>query len=176
MDPNTNPIDLRNLDGLVVDEIDERVRISLGTYFFDSDGDPLTYAVSETSLGKFDVSGSQVTFTAETFGTDEVSVTASDGFGGSVTVTAPILVRDGKARTFDVYPNPVADYLYVRGSEEADVVVEIYSGTGAKVFSDELETSPFEPAEIDMSAFDGGIYFVKLDSDGVKQEVRISKL
>ena len=176
VDPNTNPINLRKLDGLVVDVIDERVRISLGTYFFDSDGDPLTYAVSETSLGKFDVSGSQVTFTAETFGTDEVSVTASDGFGGSVTVTAPILVRDGKARTFDVYPNPVADYLYVRGSEEADVVVEIYSGTGAKVFSDELETSPFEPAEIDMSAFDGGIYFVKLDSDGVKQEVRISKL
>ena len=176
VDPNSNPVNLRKLDGLVVDAVNENKVISLGTYFFDSDGDPLSYTVSETSLGEFKISGSQVTFTASSYGTDEVVVTASDGFGGSVMVKAPILVRDGQSRTFDVYPNPVVDYLYVRGSEETDVMVEIFSESGARVFSGELESSPFDPARIDMSSFGGGVYFVKLDSDGVRQEVRISKL
>lgn len=176
VDPNSAPVVLRQLNGLVVESVGEDVKISLGSYFFDTDGDPLTYSISETSLGEFTISGSQVTFAAKSYGTDEVSVTAKDEFGGEVTVSAPILVRDGKSRTFDVYPNPVKDYLYIRGSEECDVTVEVFSDSGKKVYSGTLESAPFEPAKIDFSSLAGGIYMVKISGDGVSQDSRISKL
>ena len=168
---------LRQIDGIVVDRLNEDSRISLGNYFFDSDGDPLSYEISETPLGKFSLNASgQVTFSAVSYGSGEVDITASDEFGGSISQTVSILVRDGQARAFDLYPNPVTDYLYVRGSEEYDVGVEIYSESGVRVFSDEVKSSPFEPARLDLASLDGGLYTVRLTSGDLQQTSRISKL
>lgn len=176
IEANNAPIMLRQIDGIVVDKLNEVSKISLGNYFFDSDGDPLSYQISETSLGKFSLSAGQVSFTADSYGSDEVTITASDEFGGSISQNVQVLVRDGQSRSFDVYPNPVVDYLYVRGSEKGKVTVEIYSGSGAKVFSEEVETSPFEPAELDLSSLSGGIYTVRLNCGDIQQSTSISKL
>lgn len=177
IEANTAPVMLRQIDGIVVDRLNEDSRISLGNYFFDSDGDPLNYEISETPLGKFSLNAAgQVTFSAVSYGSGEVSITASDEFGGSISQTVSILVRDGQSRAFDLYPNPVTDYLYVRGSEEYDVSVEIYSESGARVFSEEVKSSPFEPARLDLASLDGGLYTVRLTSGDLQQTSRISKL
>lgn len=177
IEANTAPVMLRQIEGLVVDRLNEVTRLSLGNYFFDSDGDPLTYLISETPLGDFSISGSnQISFSADSYGLDTVTITASDEFGGSISQDVQILVRDGQSRSFDVYPNPVIDNLYIRGSEKCSVTVEIYSESGTRVLTENVETSPFSPAKLDLGALDGGIYTVMITGENGNQRSRISKL
>ncbi len=163
---NEAPILIKEFEGVVIDELGKSTKIALGNYFFDPDADDLTYKVSQSSLGKFSMDGSQVTFKAEKYGQDEIEVTASDIFGEEYSGKFTLLVRDGASRALDIYPNPVTDgNLYLRGSEKMDLDVKIYNSAGKLVISETVKSAPLEPAKIDMGQLPGGTYTVKAKSD-----------
>ena len=67
-------------------------------------------------------------------------------------------VGENAQQTLNIYPNPVNDKLIVE-AQEAISSVEIYSLTGAKVFSQEYNS---EKVEIEVSSLQSGVYFIKM--------------
>ncbi len=175
---NKVPYMLKELEGLVVDKLGKATKLALNDYFFDPDGDPLTYTVEESKLGKFEIVGNEVKFTAKEFGAEEIEVTAKDIFGAPVSATFTLLVRDGESRSVDIYPNPVVDYLYVRGSSKEEFSIKIYNTSGACVFEDTAKSEPFEPAKFDLIKLPGGTYTVIVTEKNNKFEVtqKIAKI
>ncbi len=163
---NEVPYLIKELEGMVVNETGKSTKIALNKYFFDPDADELEYEISESSLGRFNISDNQVTFTADEYGQEEIEVKATDVFGETCSGKFTLLVRDGKTRSLDIYPNPVTDgNLYFRGAEKMDLDISIYNAAGKCVFSDSLASDPFAPAKVDMSSLPAGTYTVKVKSD-----------
>ena len=161
---NNAPVLLRPLSGIVVDELGVSTKVKLSSYFFDADGETLVYTIGKCSLGDFEVNGDQVRFKAESYGVDNVEITATDSFGARISGTMPVLVRDG-SRTFDIYPNPVSETLYVRASGAFDGKVRLYSESGALCVDQAITSDPFSPAGIDVRALSAGVYTVNV-TDG----------
>lgn len=161
---NNAPVLLRPLSGIVVDELGVSSKVKLSSFFFDADGETLVYTIGKCSLGEFEVSGDQVRFKAESYGVDNVEITATDSFGARISGTMPVLVRDG-SRTFDIYPNPVSETLYVRASGAFDGKVRLYSESGALCVDQAITSDPFSPAGIDVRALSAGVYTVNV-TDG----------
>lgn len=172
---NQSPILLRALSGIAIDELNGSTKINLNNYFLDPDGGTLSYEISECNLGSFKIVQDQVTFNASNYGTAEVQIKAMDAFGASIAGTLPILVRDGKSRKFDIYPNPVSDVLYIRGSSEFEGSVTIQAANGKKVIYENIKSTPFEPAGIDVRALGAGIYTVTVDDGKNVFDQRITK-
>ena len=172
---NQAPILLRTLNGIAIDELNGSTRINLNNYFLDPDGGSLSYEISECDLGSFKIVQDQVTFNASNYGTAEVQIKAQDAFGASISGTLPILVRDGKSRNIDIYPNPVSDVLYIRGSSEFEGNVTLQAANGKKVISEKIKSTPFEPAGIDVRALGAGIYTVTVDDGKNVFSQRITK-
>lgn len=173
--PNSTPIILKQIDGIVADKLGETLKFNLDGVFFDNDGESLSYSISDTELGEFSMNGSQLTFTASSYGSDEISVSAADMFGASISGTLKLLVRDG-SRKLDLYPNPVIDKLNLRASDELTADVKIYSISGACVFDSKLEIAPFEPAIVDMSSMPAGSYTVRVVAKGIDISQQIVKI
>ena len=161
---NNAPVLLRPLSGIVVDELGVSSKVKLSSFFFDADGETLVYTIGKCSLGEFEVSGDQVRFKAESYGVDNVEITATDSFGARISGTMPVLVRDG-SRTLDIYPNPVSETLYVRASGAFDGKVRLYSESGALCVDQAITSDPFSPAGIDVRALSAGVYTVNV-TDG----------
>lgn len=66
------------------------------------------------------------------------------------------------------YPNPVVDYLYVNGIEDA--VVSVFDVSGKLVFSQDDVQQP-----VDFRSLSTGFYLVELQSDSAKKVIRILK-
>ncbi len=175
---NEAPYLIKEMEGMVIDELGKSTRISLNKYFFDPDADELVYTVSESSLGKFKMEGNQVSFSASGYGQEEIKVTATDAFGEEFSSEFMLLVRDGESRPLDIYPNPVTDGdLYFRGSGKMELDVSVYNSAGKCVIREKLESSPFNPAKIDISKLSGGTYTVKVTSDnGLETTQQIAKI
>jgi len=62
---------------------------------------------------------------------------------------------------FTVYPNPVADQLYINSHAHAEITqINIYQLTGQRIFSKEYTPSV---SAIDVSVFNKGIYLLSVD-------------
>lgn len=173
--PNSAPIILKRIPGVVADKIGESIKLNLGGVFFDNDGESLSYSISETPLGTFKMTGTQLSFTADAYGSDEISITATDMFGATVSEKLQLLVRDG-SRTVDLYPNPVVDKLNIRTGTELSADVKIYSLSGACVFDSKLELAPFAPGTVDMSKMPAGTYTVKVVAKGIDISQKVVKI
>ena len=171
---NNAPVLLRPLNGIVVDELGVSTKVKLSSYFFDADGETLVYTIGKCSLGDFEVNGDQVRFKAESYGVDNVEITATDSFGARISGTMPVLVRDG-SRTFDIYPNPVSETLYVRASGAFDGKVRLYSESGALCVDQAIASDPFSPAGIDVRALSAGVYTVNVTDGKNNFSTRIVK-
>ena len=90
--PTTTPAPAVSL--VLEDDTSETVDVSM--YFSDADGDPLTYGdptSSDSAVATASISGSTVTITAAgTVGSATISVTASDGNGGSAALEISVTV------------------------------------------------------------------------------------
>lgn len=173
--PNNAPIILKQIDGVVADKLGETVKLNLDGVFFDNDGETLNYSISKTDLGEFKMNGSQLTFTASAYGTDVITVKATDMFGASISEDLQLLVRDG-SRKVDLYPNPVIDKLNIRTSDQVSADVKIYSLSGACVFDSKLDLAPFSPATVDMSSMPAGSYTVMVVAKGIEVSEKVVKI
>ena len=143
--------------GVVTEEID------CSKHFVDDDGENLSYqfAISNESVVNMTGQDGKFYLTPMNYGYSDVTVTATDVRGESVSQSFRVLMRDG-SQDIDVYPNPVRDILYVRTGEEASAHLRLVNVAGATVYDDELTISPFEPARVDVKALPAGNYTVIL--------------
>lgn len=156
----------------------EPVAIDLGSYFNDTDGEPLTYrAVTAGNDGTFvlAIDGSTLNITAVRYGQDTVTVTAVDASGETAEVSFAVLCRDG-SQSIDTYPNPVTDTLYIRAGSDSQGHARIASMNGATVFDEDISISAFNPAAIDMSSLPGGMYVLTVEYEGNVIQRNIAKL
>ncbi len=70
------------------------VNLSLGSFFTDSENDPMTYevAIDDSSIATFTLTGDQLVLTPATVGHAQVTVKASDGRGGSASQSFQLAV------------------------------------------------------------------------------------
>ena len=73
---------------------------------------------------------------------------------------------------FSIYPNPVKDILHVVRSKDDNAIIEIYNSTGTLVQSFEIES---KDVEINVSAFNSGIYLIRLISEHGSFVLRVVK-
>ena len=146
-------------------------------FFKDDDGEQLAYTITNTDENVANVNYSKGVFyiTSLNLGYSEVTVTATDIRGKSVTQTFRILVRDSQ-EAVDIYPNPVRDYLYVRTSVSASAELKLVNALGYTVFEESLTISPFEPARVDLREVAGGTYTVQVEYEGETISKTIVKL
>ncbi len=114
--------------------------------------------------------------TDATEGTDEFTFTVSDGEGGWIGITPFQIVLDESETTVSVeevleetlvnlYPNPAKDYLQVDLSAIASqrALVRIFDVQGKLVYQSNLVNPSV--AEIGISTFNNGLYFLKLEME-----------
>lgn len=143
--------------------------LNISGSFSDPDGEQLNIVASSSDekVAFVEVNGNTVTIHGRVYGIADVTFTASDARGATATQTIKVLVRN-TSKAYDVYPNPVTDYVYVRpGATAVSVDIDVIGDFGRKVISRTEKASPFEPVKIDLSSLAPGQYHVIVkDSTG----------
>ena len=176
---------LDNIAPKIVDKIDDQIfnsksadlKLNEKDYFIDEDEEPLNYKItnSDESVVNVNYSKGIFYFTTLGYGYSDITITASDALGASVSQSFKVLVRDGN-ELVDIYPNPMMDYLYVRTSEEASASLKLTNSMGSTVYENKLAISPFKPAKVDVTGLAADIYTVILDYNGTKATKTVVKL
>ena len=151
------------LENITIGSLNKEISFSLADYFFDQDNEPLKYTFVNTAPNVVNVNENrgQLYIVSLAYGMADVTVTATDVLGLSVTQKFSILNRD-EQQEIDIYPNPVKDFVWLRTGEDHLANVTVFNQAGVKVFDDNLDISPFAPAKIDMSTYSGGVYSVNV--------------
>lgn len=120
----------------------------LGTETLLEDGQTYSFSVDESISESVDASRFSLKFDTETMG-----------------------VEDEDKKLFSLYPNPAKDVVNIQTSLTlgTSVEVEIYNMLGQQVYTAKQELkSP--TLEVDVSAFNSGVYSVKLTDDAGNQQ------
>ena len=168
---NHAPETVTDLDNVSIGALNTEISFSLADYFYDQDNEPLKYTFTNTAPNVVNVNENRgrLYIVSLAYGMANVTVTATDVLGLSVSQQFSILIRD-EQQEIDIYPNPVKDFVWLRTGEDHRSLVTIFNSAGVKVYEDEIDISPFAPAKIDMSTFSGGVYNVNVKfSDKVIQ-------
>jgi subtilisin family serine protease len=168
---NHAPETVTALENVTIGSLNKETSFSLADYFFDQDNEPLKYTFNNSAPNVVNVNENrgQLYIVSLAYGMANVTITATDVLGLSVSQQFSILIRD-EQQEIDIYPNPVKDFVWLRTGEDHRSLVTIFNSAGVKVYEDEIDISPFAPAKIDMSTFSGGVYNVNVKlSDKVIQ-------
>lgn len=176
--PNTAPASSGSIEDMIFNGKTGSGTVELSNYFSDADGEELSYTIQSSTTSiivKTDVNNGVLTVTPNSFGNATLTITASDARGAVAELPFRVLVRDGSAAV-EAYPNPVSDYLMVRTGESGTVGVKIISSLGAVVFDQEVTSSPFDPAKLDLTSLSAGVYKVVFTIGSEKVENTLVKL
>ena len=166
--PNGAPQAKGGFDDLLFTSTSEEKTFNLSDFFSDPDGETLTYTVQSSSTSiivNATVADGVLSVKSNSFGSTTLTVTAADARGKSASHAFRVLVRDS-SRPYDLYPNPVKDFLYIRPGEAKTADLSISNRAGAVVYSqDGAALDPFAPLAIDLREQPGGVYYVKIGND-----------
>lgn len=147
--------------------------------FQDEDGETLTLQASSADAGivQAAASGSQIQLTPVGSGLTTVTVTASDALGASASFSFRVAVRTS-SKQIDVYPVPASTvvYFWPASPTEKHLKVTLYSGTGSRVKSAELNAGIFLPAQLDITFLAPGKYTAVLEYDGTSWRETVVKI
>jgi hypothetical protein len=151
--------------------------LTLSDYFYDEDGETLKYTIRNDAPAVVNVNANKgkLYIVSLSYGMAKITVTAADALDKAVSLPLDVLIRDDR-EAMDFYPNPVIDLLRIRAGTDIHGTVTLHNSTGVKVFEQETDISPFQPAEIDMRPFYGGVYSVTVKYAGGEIKKNIIKL
>ncbi len=174
---NHPPVVLKDVEDILFGAKGQSEVLDMNQYFSDQDGESLTYTVntSNNTVANINYSDGKLYITALSYGSVDITIVASDVMGKSVSSACTILVRD-ENQEIDIYPNPVIDFLNVRPAKEGKANISIFGNSGAVLYKQDIDISPFNPAKIDMTTFKGGAYIVIVAVDGKEIKRNIVKL
>lgn len=175
--PNHAPVLVQDFGTICINGSGGTASVSVADHVTDEDGGPLSVllSIADRDVVSFVYADEVITFTGKTLGVTQVNLTVSDAKGASVQTSFNVVVRDS-SKPYDLYPNPVTDWLNIRTPESMACGVSIYTATGAQVYSGDGESSIDEPFRIDMSSSAPGQYTIRLDLEGQEYQTTIVKL
>ncbi|GJM33695.1 MAG: hypothetical protein DHS20C18_26960 [Saprospiraceae bacterium] len=92
--------------------------------------------------------------------------------GPTATPVTTTAVGDMQFQDFDVYPNPVHDFLYFQSQNSISGKARMYTNTGKLIGNFDLATT----SKIDLSHYAAGVYFLKLIQEGQEIVRKVVKL
>ena len=84
----------------------------------------------------------------------------------------PDALSEHESLTFELYPNPAKDLLYINGLQSVSGCYEIYNGMGQCVRRGQCEHAL---SEISLASMPSGVYFIKINAEGVNKVQRFVK-
>lgn len=175
---NSAPELIKEIGSQCINGVGNSISININDYVKDADGGPLSVltSLSDRNIASFSYASDIITFVGKQVGSTEVKLTVTDSKGASVPASFTVLVRDA-SKLFDIYPNPVTDYLNIRTSYTQDCSVKITSMTGSTIYSAQKPIGPDTPLQIDMRSAAPGQYTVSLQMpDGTESRSSVVKL
>lgn len=174
---NSSPISLQDFADLYVEQNEGIFTFELSDYFSDSDGESLTYTISDSTKGvsESEISGNTLTVNIVGYGHNILTVKAYDAIKASCTLEMRIMVKDPQ-NLVELYPIPVTDILNIRTGQEKETEILIKSESGHIVYSNKKMVSAFDPAIINMENCAPGKYSISVTISGMVTEKVISKI
>lgn len=176
---------LENMAPEVVKEIPDMVFTSTGNqftidmdqYIRDPDGEIPVYSIEITDRKVLHLNQSEnlLYATVLDYGSTEVTIVAMDAKKLSCSLKFKVLVADSE-HLFNIYPNPVADWLNIRTGKAGDTSVTIRSSAGGTVYQETYRADTVEPKQIDMRKVAPGRYVVTVAFGGETYTKNIVKL
>ncbi len=160
---NNPPVVVKDIEDMIMGKVGEVINLDMSKYFYDEDGEQLKFSFSSTpsNIVALNQNSNKVFVTAMSFGMSDVTVTATDALGKTVSSSFKVLVRDSSSE-LDLYPQPATSYFYLRTGNDFTGVVKLYNSLGSKVLEQSVNGSAFNPAKVDISNLSAGTYTMAL--------------
>ncbi len=151
--------------------------ISYESLFTDPDGEDMTYELTipeNASLTKFMSNEKGFYLRGKASGTVTVTVVATDESGASSAIAIDVVVYDPASgidvnslnAKVEVYPNPVAETLYVTCDFSAKKTTYVlYAANGSKVYDSTEDSKQGEPKAINVAALAEGVYILQVTTE-----------
>ena len=154
--------------------------LTISPAFRDEDGETLTLQATSADPAILQVSASgssQILLTPVGGGITTVTVTAKDAVGASVSTSFRVAVRTSSKKV-EIYPVPAKTevYFWPASIQEQPIKVTLYSATGSRVKSAELNAGIFLPAQLDITSLAPGKYTAVLEYDGTSWRETVVKI
>lgn len=174
---NSAPEKIKDIEDILLTAKGKEFIIDMTEYVNDPDGEQLKYEVtaSDAKIAYINPKGDRLIGTALGYGATNITVTAKDARGESVSFDFKVTVKD-PSDPVSVYPNPVVDFVNVGTLDLAETVVTIVNSTGKVMYEGTSEVSGLEPARIDMSGYAPGTYSVNVAFGGNEYKRTVVKL
>lgn len=176
---NTAPRLVKEIEDILFDPgHTEPATIDLFKYFIDDEGHSMgnvSIEASKKGIAETEYGEGIITVSPLSVGVTDITVTVSDILQASTSTSFSVIVRD-REDGVDIYPNPVTDTLYVRGSKEMYAIIKIISPRGAEIYNSRHAISPFSPAALDMTGAGAGTYTVTVKYGNTELKRNIIKL
>ena len=166
--PNTPPVAVKDIPDMIISGQSDAAEFSIVEYFNDPDGESLTYDTENTAPAVLHatVNSGVLHITPIGFGASTVTVYALDALGEKASITFRVLIRKPGVE-YQAYPNPVSDFLHIAtGIEEESTEIKVVSATGSTVWEGKVNSSAFNPTQVDFSSFAPGQYGLFLKFGG----------
>lgn len=174
---NAAPVVLKQIDDVMLSAKGKEFSINMTEYVSDPDGDPLKYEIiiSNEKVVHFTPRADIIYGTALAYGLVDVKIIASDVRNEKAEFSFKVLIKN-PAEPVSLYPNPVTDYLNVGTLDMAETTMKITNSTGKLMYSETSQVSGIEPARIDMTSFEPGVYAVSVAFGGNEYVQTVVKL
>lgn len=175
------PTLLQEFESVLFQGVGQSAQYVLGDYFYDQDGDAITYSAESSDSGVITATvgtGDILTVTSTGLGTATVKVTARD-VDGQTEASFTVSSRDA-SQEVDLYPVPVKKdgVLNIRMGTDVNgaVDVTIYSASGARVFNRQLQMADGAAQAIDISSLATGNYRIVIKHKNLEITRNFTKL
>ncbi|MBP5625537.1 MAG: S8 family serine peptidase [Bacteroidales bacterium] len=165
--PNNAPQQVTPMEDFIVNANSAAAfSIDLDKYFLDPDGETLDYTVhvSGAPIITTEIKEHLLTINPGGYGLATVEIQASDARKAFCTATLQVLGRD-RYRAWDIFPNPVTDWLHVRPGSLKNIAVRLVNLSGVCVYEHSTAAGPFQPLDIDMQDLPGGVYSLNVNGE-----------
>ena len=99
------------------------------------------------------------------------TLVVQDAPTNNLTIINNLGINNIKSDEFVIYPNPVKDYLTIKGNSVVNKVT-VFNSLGQILFEKNQNNSEFS---LDLSNLSSGNYYVKVESDDKKQVLKVIK-
>lgn len=174
---NRAPLARKAIGDVYLDMTGSEVKLKLSDYFSDPDEEQLTFSCTadDGSIVSAVVNGNMVILKGLKAGVANITATATDGLGKTVSKTF-------RAGAFDlsggpvIAPNPVRDSFMVRLGEQTGIRIAILSENGNPIREIEGTSSIFDPLTVNVRSLAPGRYIVKIECYGQSWTRKMTKL
>jgi uncharacterized delta-60 repeat protein len=85
---------------------------------------------------------------------------------------SPLSIKDLSLIEFDIYPNPVSDFLFININENIEIDnIIVYDHLGKRIINSEKRIN-----QLDVSSLSNGVYIIKVFSEGVGYSKKFIKI